>query len=427
LHPGGKTICAQGDDFLFFVRVADPDRLVVYLHGGGGCWDAETCDPERDPAIYSSTVEPHRHPSQLSGIFDLDHPENPLVDNSMVVVPVCTGDAFLGERDATYTLDTGSDDTRTFTIHHQGQTNTMAVMEWIYENFGSPREIFVVGSSAGGVGAPFYASLLAQHYPSAHVVGLGHGAGSWGFDATGGADPGQWGIPEVLRRHPGWEEFHGSPRIEHLFITAARSAPNLMLYQFDHAYDDRQRFYMEQTGTDDPDVLRHLRANQQTIREQVPEFRSFITGGFAHVILREGLFYQYQTDGNLLRDWVAAIVAGDQVASVDCGDDCLRPGLVYVEEDLQIVERALGLLSAPNAWNPQDTPGGCPPETDRYSLRCATAQAIKDVTGQTPSELRNLPSAVWDMIYTVTDRLEHRGLGDVLRWYNNHPDTTASK
>jgi hypothetical protein len=179
------------------------------------------------------------------------------------------------------------------------------------------------------------------------------------------------------------------------------------------------------TGVEEPDVLRHLRANRQTIREQVPEFRSFITGGFAHIILREELFYHYQTDGQRLRDWVASIVAGEQVTSVDCGKDCLRPGLAYGEKDLRIVERTLELLSAPNTWNPQDSPGRCPPRADRYSLRCAASQAVWDVTGQTPSGLSNLPPALWDVIYTVTDRLEHRGPGDVLRWYNNHPDTTA--
>jgi hypothetical protein len=295
-------------------------------------------------------------------------------------------------------------------------------MEWIHENFGSPREIFLAGSSAGGVGAPFYASLLARHYPSARVVGLGHGAGSWGLDATSGADPGQWGIPDVLRRHPGWEEFHDFPRVEHLYITAARSTPNLRLYQFDHAHDERQRFYMELTGTENPDVLRHLRANRQTILDHVPEFRSFITGGFAHIILREELFYHYQTDGQRLRDWVAAIVAGESVTMVDCAEDCLRPGLSYGEDDLRIVERAIELLSAPDAWNPQDAPGACPTQADRYSLRCATLQAVRDVSGQTPG---GTPPAIWDVIYTLRDRLDHRGPGDVGRWYNNHPDTTA--
>ncbi|MEX2349247.1 MAG: pectin acetylesterase-family hydrolase, partial [Flavobacteriaceae bacterium] len=392
-------------------------------YGGGGCWDAETCNPDSKTYIYASTIEPNRHPDQLNGIFDLDHPENPVAGYSMVAIPVCTGDAYLGDRDATYTLETESGDKQTFTIHHRGQTNTMAVMDWILDNFESPREIFVTGSSAGGVGTPFYANFLARHYPSARVVGLGDDAGSWGITGTGGADPGQWGIPDVLQPHPGWEKFDDSLRVEHLYMTAARNTPNLRLYQFDHAHDEKQGFYLKLTGAEDTDVLRYLRANRQSIREQVPEFRSFIVGGFAHTVLLDKRFYNYQTDGHRLSDWVAAIVAGEPVTSVDCGDDCLRPGLVYNEEDLQIVERVIELLSAPDVWNQEDKGGNCPKKAKRYSLRCATVQAVRDVTGQTPGGLRNLPSAAWDVIYTATDRLEHRGRGDVVRWFNNHEDT----
>jgi hypothetical protein len=432
LHPAGETTCAHGDDFVFYARGADPTRLMVYLYGGGGCWDAETCDPARSirarssTFTYMATIEPDRHPARQSGILDLDHPDNPVADYSMVAVPVCTGDAFLGDRDATYSLETGSGETRQFTIRHRGQTNTMAAIQWIRDNFEAPREIFVAGSSAGGVATPFYSSLLAQHYPRARVVGLGDGAGSWRTEGTRGADPGQWGIPDVVRGHPGWEEFNDTPRIEHLYVTAARTAPNLRLYQFDHAHDNVQRFYLELAGADDPDALPHTRATRRTIRDQVPDFRSFMVGGFEHTVLREPTFYHYQTDGQPLRDWVAAIVAGESVTSVDCEDDCLRPGFVYTEADLVIVDRVLELLSGPDAWNPRDGPGACPAQADRHSLRCAMARAATEVTGWTPRGWANLPGAAWDMVYTAGYRLGDTRRGDVVRLYNNHPDTTAA-
>jgi hypothetical protein len=425
LHPGGETTCAHGDDFLFYARAADPDRLVVYLHGGGGCWDAETCDPERDTYTYASTVGPNRDPAGLSGIFDLEHPDNPVAGYSMVAVPVCTGDARLGDRDVTYTLETESGETRQFTIHHRGQTNTMTAMDWIRSNFEAPREIFVAGSSAGAVGTSFYASLLAQHYPSARVVGLGDDSGSFGGEAIAGADLGQWGIPEVLRRHRGWEAFEGNAGIDQLYIHAARSAANLRLYQFDHAHDATQRFYLELSDAEDLDVLRHLRANRQIIREQVPEFRSFTVGGFLHMVLPGDRFYHYQSNGHRLRDWVAAIVAGEPVASVDCTGDCLQPDLIYGAQDLRTVDRAIELLSAPGAWNPQDAPGPCAPQADRYTLRCAAVQAEQEVTGQTPAGLQNVPPALWDVIFTAARRLGDRGVNDPLRRYNDHPETTA--
>jgi len=424
LHPGGETTCAHGSEYVFYAREADPTRLVVYLYGGGGCWDAETCDPERHDT-YTSTIEPARHPSRLSGIFDLDHPENPVAGYSMVAVPVCTGDSFLGDRDATYTLRTESGETREFTVHHRGQTNAMAAMRWIQANFVAPREIFVAGSSAGAVGTPYYASLLAQHHPAARVVGLGDDAGSYGSAAIPGADPGQWGIPEVLHRHPGWEDFEGDAGVEHLYITAARSAPNLRLYQFDHAYDGVQRRYLELARAEAPDVLRHLRANRRTIHDQVPEFQSFTAGGYVHTVLPGEHFYFYRTDGHRLRDWVAAIVAGETVASIDC-TDCLRSGFVYDAHDLRIAERALEMLSPPGAWSPQDAPGACPAQSESFSIRCAVGQAAREVTGQTPAGGRNVPPALWDVLYTASERLGERSLAGVLQGYNNHPDTTAA-
>jgi hypothetical protein len=57
-------------------------RLVVFLYGGGGYWDAATCDPGRSD-VYISLTEPARRPARLSGIFALDHPDNPVTGYSM--------------------------------------------------------------------------------------------------------------------------------------------------------------------------------------------------------------------------------------------------------------------------------------------------------------------------------------------------------
>lgn len=425
LRPGGETICAQGSEYLFFTRVADPTKLVVYLHGGGGCWDAETCDPERDASTYASKVEPQRHPGELSGIFDLDHPENPVADYSMVVLPVCTGDAFLGDRDIKYTLNTESGENRDFIIHHRGQTNTMAVINWIYDNFKAPKEIFIAGSSAGAIAMPFYASLLSRHYPEARIYGLGDDSGSYGAPVANGTNPGSWGIPEVLQPHSGWEQFGTDFGIEHLYVNAVQNAPNLKLYQVDHANDKAQRFYLQLADLKDLDVSAHLRANRNFIRERVPNFRSFTMGGYEHTVLTRETFYYYQENGHRLRDWLAKIVAGEPVPSVDCGDDCQQQGLIYSAEDIRIIEKAIELLSAPAAWNSQDALGSCASEADNYSIRCAMVKATEEVTGRTPRGRQNVPPVLLDLVFTITARSQGQQPGNVLITYNNDPKTSA--
>ena len=41
--PGGDCACADGSEFAFWQRRADPEKVVFYLDGGGICFDATTC------------------------------------------------------------------------------------------------------------------------------------------------------------------------------------------------------------------------------------------------------------------------------------------------------------------------------------------------------------------------------------------------
>ena len=41
--PGGDCMCADGSEFAFWERRADPTKIVFFLDGGGSCFDATTC------------------------------------------------------------------------------------------------------------------------------------------------------------------------------------------------------------------------------------------------------------------------------------------------------------------------------------------------------------------------------------------------
>ena len=84
--PGGDCHCADGGEFAFWERRADPTKVVFFLDGGGACYDATTCAflPE-DPA-YDWNVRGD-DPSQDGGIFDLGRGDNPFRDYSFVFVP----------------------------------------------------------------------------------------------------------------------------------------------------------------------------------------------------------------------------------------------------------------------------------------------------------------------------------------------------
>jgi hypothetical protein len=50
------------------------------------------------------------------------------------------------------------------TLHQVGYVNTMAVLDWAYENYPEPEEIVIGGSSAGALGAQILSLLVANKW-----------------------------------------------------------------------------------------------------------------------------------------------------------------------------------------------------------------------------------------------------------------------
>jgi hypothetical protein len=184
-------------------------------------------------------------------------------------------------------------------------------------------------------------------------------------------------------------------------------------------------------GNAKADVFAGLRANRQDISAAVPRFRSFTAGGPDHGVMFTSRFFSYSTEGHRLRDWVAAIAAGAMVSNVEC-TECSRPGLQFSDFDLQLLDRAIALLSAPDAWLAQATPQPCVQQrTGPYSLTCAIQLANLQLTGQTAPGY-GLPAAFLEVIFTVAARMGNPMMtaqdpGAMLRAYNNRPGATAQE
>lgn len=418
--PGGETACAGDSEYRFFVRHADPERLLVYFAGGGACWNAKTCNPETDGF---RSIPPVDHPAQADrslarGIFNLENPQNPFLDYSMVVVPYCTRDVHLGDRKASYTLEKDDGEQHAFIVAHRGQANVAAVRDWIHKHIKAPEQIFVAGLSAGAVGLPFHADRLARQFPDTRVIGLGVGAAAYKHTAMPGVEEERWGLAEVLRRHDGWEDF-GPIGTNTLYRTAAGSAPNLELYQIDFAHDDRQRHWMRAAGTPQADVLEFIRGNRRAIERESQRFRWFTLGGYEHSLLGFPKFYVYRTGDYSVRDWVADIASEKSVPSVGC-KLCERPDLSYTAGDVHLIERALELLSSEDRWNARKEESACPDEAEQWSLRCALFEAARQI-GEAPV---GSYAVAYDVLYTAFERLAGNGpFRSSLRRYNNLEST----
>jgi hypothetical protein len=325
--PSGESVCARGTPFHFFVRPApdgNTDKLMVYFQGGGACWNGFTC---RIGGTFDDTVSenPQDELGQYNGIFDFENSANPVADYNIVFIPYCTADVHVG--DATVEYMNG------LSIQHNGVKNTFAVLDWVFANFDAPSEIIVTGSSAGAYGAIYHAPLLIEQYPEARTLQFG--------DAGVGATPVGW---EVLQT---WGMFNNLPMavpqmaevdpdtftLNVLYDSFAEYYPDALFSQYTTAADEVQIYFYDFSALDVPEDEKQtwdaiMTANLESLNGAHANFRSMIVGGTSHTILALPEFYNFSVDGVRVRDWFAALAAGeplDSLACAECADAEVTP------------------------------------------------------------------------------------------------------
>jgi Pectinacetylesterase len=297
VKPGGDCQCSDGSEFSFWVRDADPEKVVLLLDAGGACFSAETCDPERD--LYTTAVE--EGPSS-GGVFDFADERNPFAGYSAVYVPYCTGDVHLGTRTTEYAPG--------LTVHHAGFANGTAALDHLTASFPGAREVVVLGESAGSVAAPIYGALVSDRLPDARVTVLADGSGSYPDDPAFNQVFDAWGTAGAV---PPWT-FPG------LTVQAAAHDPDIVFARHDHARDDRQAVWDTILGLPASDLLARIDGNEAQIEAAGVTLHSYTAPGEEHVILTDGAFYTEDVDGELFVDWVTRLVAGEPVDDVYCTD-----------------------------------------------------------------------------------------------------------
>lgn len=150
--PFDDAFCANGTTTGIGVNLTDKSsKVVIYLMGGGACWDNLTCyvlktavniDTGYGEAQFASDAK-----SLNGSLFDRSDPKNPLGDASYFFVPYCTGDVHGGDNpDADY------NGTKTL---HVGFKNMQAYLKRIVATIPNAERVVLSGSSAGGFGAGF--------------------------------------------------------------------------------------------------------------------------------------------------------------------------------------------------------------------------------------------------------------------------------
>ena len=180
------AVCANGSQYKYFVNFSETsDNVVIFLEGGGACWDYEDCSSggpfntdciqepagtecirDNYPAVYLhvDSLEPLSAVTEPLGVINGDVPVelaypmltgdtdiNPMGDWNRVFIPYCTGDIYLGSNVMTYSDPDGVGPDVEF--HHMGHQNMLLVIEELNRMFRSVPKMMVSGCSAGGVGS----------------------------------------------------------------------------------------------------------------------------------------------------------------------------------------------------------------------------------------------------------------------------------
>jgi hypothetical protein len=313
--PGGDCECADGSEFAFWERRADPTKVVLFLDGGGNCFDAETCaftglgvggEANYDWSIYGED------PAQEGGIFNFAGVDNPFRDYSFIYVPSCTGDAHLGDVTRRYSPE--------LTVEHNGFVNGTAALRYLAEHYPDAAQVVVVGKSAGSLAAPVYGGLVSDLLPDAQVTVFGGQSGHIPDDPDLNAQLGElWGVHDNM---PDWEVNEGltardwgAPRF---WIQAGLHDPDIVMARFDFAYDREAAGGAQVTGVDQSDQLAVIDANEAAIEEAGVVLHSYTVPGDGHGIFEWPKFYEIEVNGERLVDWVTRLIEGKSVDDVHC-------------------------------------------------------------------------------------------------------------
>jgi hypothetical protein len=146
--PFSDSSCANGTPTGIGINLGTSNRLVIFLEGGGACWNSVTCYTLQTASYISKPFDEAAFWTRVStmgkSLLDRAHNDNPFKDDSFVYIPYCTGDVHAADVEAEY------EGTKT---RHFGRRNFEAFLKRIVPTFEGVERVILSGSSAGGFGA----------------------------------------------------------------------------------------------------------------------------------------------------------------------------------------------------------------------------------------------------------------------------------
>jgi len=283
-----KAICLRGDPYQVEIHHGTNNKVLLYLEGGGACWNNATC-------WVTPSAKLTADPSFGAGILELDNPDNPFKDWNVVYAPYCDGSVFGGDNLAVY------DGKPTY---HHGLQNLSAAVTAMRAAFPNPDQVVVSGSSAGGYGTFTGYGVTRVAYPDTPVVTLDDsGPGLQNPDDT----------QNIQDRLTNWQFKQFVPptcercadQLTYLTEWALDRDPTLRVGYFSNLRDVVIRTFNNLSADAYEALLRQVTGD---IRSRQPRFKRFFIQGESHTVLELPSFYTTEIAGTTMRDWTADLL-----------------------------------------------------------------------------------------------------------------------
>ena len=286
----GQATCLTGTEFQVNVRHGSSDRVLLYLQGGGACWDHQSC-------YFDFRALPIANGAIQLGALAVGDPASPFHDDDVVYVPYCDASLFGG--------DTVVEHGGKRTWHH-GLWNLSVGVDAVVREFPDASEIVIAGSSAGGFGnMPAYA-VTRVAFPDTPII-VFNDSGP-GFE--------NHAVPASELRAAAWRAAERYPAScarcdEHalwLLDWALERDPGLRVALYGFQRDEIIMDFFELDEGGYRDLLLDLTGD---VRSRHPErFKRYLVAATGHTILQDREFFTLSADGLRVADWTQAFLDG---------------------------------------------------------------------------------------------------------------------
>jgi hypothetical protein len=167
--PFSGALCRDGSSTGIGVNLGTSKNLMIFLEGGGACFNFQTCS-QNESSFHESdfqtlTTSNWRSYQVNVGVFDRTNAQNPVQDWSYVYVPYCTGDVHAGNNVSAVPDVPGMQ-------HFVGAANIALYLDRVVPTFSDSKQVLLAGMSAGGFGTAVNYGQVAEAFGKTPVTML---------------------------------------------------------------------------------------------------------------------------------------------------------------------------------------------------------------------------------------------------------------